>query len=422
MNDRTLQRMSIVLGTVAVWWCRRAAWLVLGASALAFAQTPALDGAAAPLSSSAPARPGVLDGLRNLFGAGSAEAELLPPDQAFTLAVRVRDANTMVATLTPAANYYLYRDRIAFSVADPPSVAIEHVALPKGEPKADPTFGTVEVYHRAVEAVISLRHAQPGVGELALRASYQGCNEPLGVCYPPIEKTVSVALSGPAVLGSTAPGPAAAVPASTTFDAWEAGRLRQLFSGSRWALIAAFFGFGVLLAFTPCMLPMIPILSGVIVGHGAQHDTPPRARAVDGVCAGDGHHLCAGRRRCRTGRHAAVGLAAEPLGAGQFRVDLRAARAVDVRSLRAAAAGSAADLAGQGQRPRARRQGGRRVCDGRDVGGDRRPLRGGAAGGRVALHRPDRRCGARRQRAVRDGAGHGRAAARRRCDHRLAAA
>jgi thiol:disulfide interchange protein DsbD len=270
MNDRTLQRMSIVLGTVAVWWCRRAAWLVLGASALAFAQTPALDGAAAPLSSSAPARPGVLDGLRNLFGAGSAEAELLPPDQAFTLAVRVRDANTMVATLTPAANYYLYRDRIAFSVADPPSVAIEHVALPKGEPKADPTFGTVEVYHRAVEAVISLRHAQPGVGELALRASYQGCNEPLGVCYPPIEKTVSVALSGPAVLGSTAPGPAAAVPASTTFDAWEAGRLRQLFSGSRWALIAAFFGFGALLAFTPCMLPMIPILSGVIVGHGAQ--------------------------------------------------------------------------------------------------------------------------------------------------------
>jgi len=268
MNDRTLQRMSIVLGTVAVWWCRRAAWLVLYASALAFAQTAALDGVATPQSPSATARPGGLDGLRNLFGASRPDAELLPPDQAFTLAVRVRDANTLVATLTPAENYYLYRDRIAFSVADPPSVAIDRVALPKGEPKADPTFGTVEVYHRAVEAVISLRQAQPGVGQLALRASYQGCNEPLGVCYPPIEKTISVTLSAPAVLGAAAPVQAEAVAAA--FDASEADGLRQLFSGSRWALIAAFFGFGVLLAFTPCMLPMIPILSGVIVGHGAQ--------------------------------------------------------------------------------------------------------------------------------------------------------
>lgn len=269
MSDETRRRMSGVLRATA-WWCRRTACAALSASTLVLAQTSPLDTAATPPSSSATTRPGVLDGLRNLLGARPTDAELLPPDQAFTLAVRVRDANTLAATLTPAENYYLYRDRITFSVADPPSVTIEKISLPKGEPKADPTFGTVEVYHRAIEAVISLRHAQPGVGELALRASYQGCNEPLGVCYPPIERTVSVALSGPAVLGATASALAAPAPAATAFDASEADGLRQLFSGSRWALIVAFFGFGVLLAFTPCMLPMIPILSGIIVGHGAQ--------------------------------------------------------------------------------------------------------------------------------------------------------
>lgn len=268
-DDEAMQRMKRVPPAVPAWR-RCAAWLLLGASALTFAQTPALDGAATPPSSSAPAQTGVLDGLRTLFGADTPDAQLLPPDQAFALAVRLRDANTLVATLTPAENYYLYRDRISFSVADPPSVAIEQVLLPKGEPKADPTFGTVEVYHRAVEAVISLRHAQPGAGELALRASYQGCSEPLGVCYPPIEKTISVALSGPAVSGAAAPVQPAVAPAATRFDASDAEGLRKLFSGSRWALIAAFFGFGVLLAFTPCMLPMIPILSGIIVGHGAQ--------------------------------------------------------------------------------------------------------------------------------------------------------
>ncbi|MEO6032859.1 MAG: protein-disulfide reductase DsbD [Burkholderiaceae bacterium] len=245
------------------------AGLLLAVSFAAAAQSPQSLPTAAPTSSSVAA--GALDSLRNLFGLAAPEPELLPPEQAFTLAVRAEDANTLIATLAPAKNYYLYRDRITFEVTDPATVTIAQVSLPKGESKADPTFGTVDVYHHPVDARIALRQAAAGVGEITLRATYQGCNEPLGVCYPPIDKIITVALSGPAALTAAPPvAQATPQPASVAADAGESDVLSGLFAGSRWTLVAAFFGFGVLLAFTPCMLPMIPILSGVIVGHGAR--------------------------------------------------------------------------------------------------------------------------------------------------------
>jgi thiol:disulfide interchange protein DsbD len=201
------------------------------------------------------------DAIKGLFGGKNAESELLEPDRAFQLAVRAKDANTLVATLTPARNYYLYRDRVAFSIVDPPTITVAGVSMPKGQPKADPTFGTVEVFHRPFDAVIALKRSG-SEDRVQLRATYQGCNEPLGVCYPPIEKTLTVALAAGAVAGPSSPAPT---------DTADDGQIRRLFaSRSAWALIAAFFGFGVLLAFTPCMLPMIPILSGIIVGHGHQ--------------------------------------------------------------------------------------------------------------------------------------------------------
>lgn len=246
-------------------------WLIFAASTIAFAQGDTPGPGPAPQSSTAPAAPGPLDSIRKWLGGSGTQPELLPPEQAFRLAVRAKDANTLVAELTPAKNYYLYRDRISFSIADPPTVSVASVSLPKGDPKADPTFGTVEVFHRSVEAVIALRHAQGQVDQVRLRATYQGCNEPLGVCYPPIEKTVTVALSGATAAGGTSTAQLADAAALATADMSDEGRIRQLFArGGTWALVAAFFGFGVLLAFTPCMLPMIPILSGIIVGQGQQ--------------------------------------------------------------------------------------------------------------------------------------------------------
>ena len=233
---------------------------------------------AAPFSQT-PVANGPLSAVKSWLG-GLTQPELLPSDEAYRLSVRARDANTLVATLSPAKDYYLYRDRISFRIEEPQGLAIENVSLPTGDMKADPTFGNTEVYHQPVEAVIRLAQPQGAQPEsIKLRASYQGCNEPLGVCYPPVEKIVTVALpatdagtsaAAEAAVESTASvSTNAAAVASPRGDASDSDLVRRLFdSGDRWALVAAFFGFGLLLAFTPCMLPMIPILSGLVVGHG----------------------------------------------------------------------------------------------------------------------------------------------------------
>lgn len=243
---------------------RLLAWLFLFATTTAFASSDAAD-LASPQQTTPTASAGPLNSIRNWLGGGAKSTDLLPPDQAFQIAVRARDAVTLIAELRPAANYYLYRDRISFSIVDPPTVSVAGVSLPEGERKADPTFGTVQVYHQPFEATIALSQTGGRANQVQLLASYQGCNEPLGVCYPPIEKTVTVAL--PAAAAS--PPVQVETPAPPAVDASDADAVRQLFArSSRWALVAAFFGFGILLAFTPCMLPMIPILSGIIVGHG----------------------------------------------------------------------------------------------------------------------------------------------------------
>ena len=220
-------------------------------------------------SSAAPAVSGPLDSVRAWLGGAAAAPDLLAPEQAFGITVHASDANTLIAKLSPASGYYLYRDRITFAVVDPPTMSITSVKLPEGDPKADPTFGTVQVYHRPFEAVIALQHTGPAANQVVLRATYQGCNEPLGVCYPPVEQIVTVALGGTGVAGALPEKQAAVVPVPPAADASDQSQIRRLFAGgSRWALVAAFFGFGVLLAFTPCMLPMIPILSGIIAGQG----------------------------------------------------------------------------------------------------------------------------------------------------------
>ena len=208
--------------------------------------------------------------------------DLLPPEKAFQISVTARDFDTLVATLTPAKDYYLYRSRIAFSLPDSAGITIASTLLPPGKLKDDPTFGKEEVYYGPIEAIIALNRSTNGAAQpsLTLQASYQGCNDPSGVCYPPIEKILTVPLVQASV--SNASTSAVSTPQAVPTDIRapkrstglsETGVIRALFAqGNTWALVAAFFGFGLILAFTPCMLPMIPILSGIIVGQG-QHAT-----------------------------------------------------------------------------------------------------------------------------------------------------
>jgi thioredoxin:protein disulfide reductase len=216
------------------------------------------------------------------------EQELLPPDQAFKLTVKVRDENTLVAQFEPAKDYYLYRDKVAFKPKNP-EISIEKVSLPQGAVKSDLTFGQVEVFHKPFEAVISLKRETPSMNKLTLVATYQGCNEPIGVCYAPINKVIELTLpAAKAAVGAVANAvsneAAAATPFSTVQDSAEelfqspGGspvieteflKIERMFeSGNFWLILTGFFGIGLLLSFTPCVFPMFPILSGIIAKRG----------------------------------------------------------------------------------------------------------------------------------------------------------
>ncbi len=230
----------------------------------------------------------LLSGLQQLgVNLGQSEEELLPPDQAFKLTVRVRDANTLVADFVPAKNYYFYRDKIVLKSQNS-EIFIEKISLPQGEMKSDLTFGQVEVFHKPFQAVISLKRAVSATNQLTLAATYQGCNEPIGVCYAPISKVIELTLpAARAVVGAVAEAvsnDAAAAKPNATAELFlsptgspvietESNRIDQMFeSGSFWLILTGFFGIGLLLSFTPCVFPMFPILSGIIANRG-QHIT-----------------------------------------------------------------------------------------------------------------------------------------------------
>jgi len=137
-------------------------------------------------------KPGLAQRLQELLSA-PAEDELLEPERAFGVTVRVASPSLLVAELAPAPGYYLYRDRIRFALKDAPGVVIESVTLPKGKVKKDPTFGATEIYAAPVRAEIALLRP-PGARKITLLAAYQGCHEKTGVCYPPQEKALAIAL------------------------------------------------------------------------------------------------------------------------------------------------------------------------------------------------------------------------------------
>lgn len=210
---------------------------------------------------------------------------LLPPDEAFKLSLEVRDAHTLIAHFAPTKDYYLYRDKIAFEPRHDATL-IRSITLPPGEMKDDLTFGETEVYYQPFKAVISLqREVTDADLALTLAATYQGCNEPIGVCYAPIHKEVKVTLP-PAMKAviDLAAGAVSGQAAAATPDAaeelfqmrpgvpaieTESYKIERMFeTGNFWLILTGFFGIGLLLAFTPCVFPMFPILSGIIANRG----------------------------------------------------------------------------------------------------------------------------------------------------------
>lgn len=178
--------------------------------------------------------------------------DFLPVDQAFKVDAALTDAQHAQLIFTVAPGHYLYRDRIQLL----PANAGYQLTLPTGETKQDPNFGEQQVFHHDTVADIAFAGTAPAM----IQVRYQGCSEK-GLCYPPQTKTLT--LEGVAKNADSR----LAVVASEIQGEEPSGEL--LTKGRWWQIVAGFFGAGLLLAFTPCVFPMIPILSGIIVGKNA---------------------------------------------------------------------------------------------------------------------------------------------------------
>ncbi len=206
------------------------------------------------------------------------EADLLEPEKAFRMSTRAVDDRTVEVKFDIADGYYLYRERFKFE-AEPgiggANVKFGTPDFPAGVKKKDEFFGEVETYRK--QLIVLLPVEKTGGGDtLKLVVTSQGCAD-VGVCYVPMQTRASVKLAGAGSGTSSVPavtqGPELVPPSSSTAarlsgSATDFDIVALFESGSFWLVLASFFGFGLLLAFTPCMLPMIPILSGIIAGEG----------------------------------------------------------------------------------------------------------------------------------------------------------
>ena len=206
------------------------------------------------------------------------EADLLEPEKAFRMSTRAVDDRTVEVKFDIADGYYLYRERFKFE-AEPgiggANVKFGTPDFPAGVKKKDEFFGEVETYRK--QLVVLLPVEKTGGGDtLKLVVTSQGCAD-VGVCYVPMQTRASVKLaaagSGTSSVPAVTQGPEMVPPSSSTAarlsgSATDFDIVALFESGSFWLVLASFFGFGLLLAFTPCMLPMIPILSGIIAGEG----------------------------------------------------------------------------------------------------------------------------------------------------------
>lgn len=216
-------------------------------------------------------RNGILAGLAKLGAGlglgGGAQDEFLDPDQAFAFSATTQDADTLVARWKIADSYYLYRNKFAFELKGADGVSLGSAQLPAGKVKEDEYFGRQEIYYHEVEARLPLQRGASAPASLTLQATYQGCAE-AGICYPPIVKTVSVALPAAPAAAATAQAALPPVPQAPLSEQDQIAS--RLASSGTLLTILTFFGFGLLLSLTPCVFPMIPILSGIIVGQGEE--------------------------------------------------------------------------------------------------------------------------------------------------------
>ncbi len=190
------------------------------------------------------------------------QRDFLPPDQAFVLTESTAADGSLALHWDIQPGYYLYRDKMKVSAATP-GLTLGEARVPAGETKLDPEFGEVKIFKHQAEISVPIAARGAGLDILEAEVRYQGCAED-GICYPPIRK--KVAFNGAAAAPTATPADSGA--AASGGEQSAADRITAELAQRSLALtLLSFLGIGLLLAFTPCVLPMVPILSGIIVGQ-----------------------------------------------------------------------------------------------------------------------------------------------------------
>jgi thiol:disulfide interchange protein DsbD len=204
-------------------------------------------------------------------GTAAAAEEFLDQDVAFRVGAIATAPDRVEVIFQVHPGYYLYRTRMKFAVPEGQPVALGSPSLPDGYIKKDEEglgLGDQEVYLKDVTARIPVSRGTKESFVLPVQVSWQGCAE-AGLCYPPTTKTFNVELPEATAVAALPAGGSTSVDAGGGYVSkqdWLASRIRD---GNLFAMAGLFFLSGLLLAFTPCVLPMVPIVAGIIAGQGA---------------------------------------------------------------------------------------------------------------------------------------------------------
>jgi thiol:disulfide interchange protein DsbD len=195
------------------------------------------------------------------------EKDFLQPDEAFQFSAAMTSPDAIKLSFVIADKYYLYRDQFfKVTTEDTALVQLGAPQFPPGQTKHDEYFGEQVVFHNLLEVVVPVARAADAKGEFKLKVRYQGCAE-AGLCYNPMTKVVALTLPSTDKASTLDGKPSSSSADGQPFSAQD--KLAAALQGdSLWYALLLFFLAGLGLSFTPCVLPMIPILSGIIVGQG----------------------------------------------------------------------------------------------------------------------------------------------------------
>lgn len=238
---------------------------------------------AAPSAQPAESLTSIFNSAQTGLGQGTVNNEpALQADEAFIYEAIGLSSETILVRFTAQPGYYLFRDKFAFRVVGDNGFEVRETVLPKGTIKDDPEFGPVEVYYGQIEVPVRVNRPAGQEQSITLEADYQGCRDG-DICYPPQTSSVDLLMSAsaePIAKASPATSKPSEPPAraglstgSQSVPASEQDMLAQMLLNNPLGALFAFFIAGILLAFTPCVFPMVPILSGIIAGQGDRMTT-----------------------------------------------------------------------------------------------------------------------------------------------------